>query len=139
MEAVRHRGEPEVVVTFRRLSLLLLALSPSIAAAEDDQPVRQIHLTVYGEDRCPEPRDDEEIVVCARRPEEERYRIPSRLRERRDQPAEVSWHARNEVMEEDARQLRPDSCSVIGTGGQTGCTAALVRQWYNERRGRRAN
>ena len=126
-------------MTFRRLSalvtlLLTCALAPGLAA----EPVRQIHITVFGEDHCPEARDDEEIVVCARRPEEERYRVPPALRERRDRPSETSWHARNEVLEEDARTMRPYSCSVVGSAGQSGCQAAFVRQWYNERRGRRA-
>lgn len=113
--------------------LLVLVAAPTPAA----EPVRQIHITVYGEDHCPEARDDEEVVVCARQPEEERYRVPPALRERRDRPAETSWAARNEVLEEDARTMRPDSCSVVGSAGQTGCQAAFVRQWYNERRSRR--
>jgi len=124
-------------VTFRRLFVpALLLLVPLPIAAEE--PARQIHITVYGEDSCPRPSDDEEIVVCARRPEEERYRVPPALRERTDQPSEISWQARNEALEEDARTMRPDSCSVVGSGGQGGCAAAFIRQWYNERRGRRA-
>ena len=125
-------------MTFRRLyapALLILALAPAPAPAAE--PVRQIHITVYGEDRCPEPGSEDEVVVCARQPEEERYRVPPPLRERRDRPAETSWQARNEVLEEDARTMRPDSCSVVGSAGQSGCQAAFVRQWYNERRSRR--
>ena len=125
-------------MTFRRLLLLapfVLAFTPGPAPAAE--PVRQIHITVYGEDRCPEPENDEEVVVCARQPEEERYRVPPPLRERRDRPLETSWAARNEVLEDDARTQRPDSCSVVGTGGFTGCAAAFIRQWYNERRSRR--
>lgn len=125
-------------MTLRRLyapALLILALAAASAPAAE--PVRQIHITVYGEDRCPEPDGEDEVVVCARQPEEERYRVPPSLRERRDRPAETSWQARNEVLEEDARTMRPDSCSVVGSAGQSGCQAAFVRQWYNERRGRR--
>ena len=126
-------------MTFRRLLLLaplMLALMPApIPAAE---PVRQIQITVYGEDRCPEPQSEDEIVVCARQPEEERYRVPPALRERRDRPAEISWQSRNEMLEEDARAQRPDSCSVVGSGGFTGCTASFIRQWYNERRSQRS-
>ena len=125
-------------MTFRRLSMLaplLLAFLPASTPAAE--PVRQIHITVYGEDHCPEPESEDEVVVCARQPEEERYRVPPALRERRDRPAETSWQARNEVLEEDARTMRPDSCSVVGSGGQTGCEAAFIRQWYNERRSRR--
>jgi hypothetical protein len=126
-------------VTFRRLLLLVpfaLALAPGpVSAAE---PVRQIQITVYGEDRCPVAESEDEVVVCARQPEEERYRVPPPLRERRDRPAEVSWQSRNEMLEEDARTQRPDSCSVVGSGGFTGCTASFIRQWYNERRSQRS-
>lgn len=123
-------------MTFRRPLLLALLLLPATPVAAQE-PVRQIHITVYGEESCPPPRDEEEIVVCARRPEEERYRVPPALRQRPDRPAEISWHARNEALEEDARTMRPDSCSVVGSGGQGGCMNAMVRQWYAERRGRR--
>ncbi len=127
-------------MTFRHLLLLapcLLALTLTPGPAPAAEPVRQIHITVYGEDHCPEARDDEEVVVCARQPEEERYRVPPALRERRDRPSETSWQARNEMLEQDARTMRPDSCSVVGSAGQTGCQAAFVRQWYDERRSRR--
>lgn len=117
--------------------LALLVTAVPALAAEPDGPGRQINLTVYGEDRCPAAEDPDDIVVCARRPEEERYRIPPALRERRDRPAEISWQARNDVLEADARTMRPDSCSVVGTGGATGCTSAMMRQWFAERRGRR--
>jgi hypothetical protein len=125
-------------VSFRRLLMLalpLLAVAPAPSPAAE--PARQIHITVYGEDHCPEPQSEDEVVVCARQPEEERYRVPPALRERPDRPAETSWQARNEVLEEDARTMRPDSCSVVGSGGQSGCQAAFIRQWFNERRSRR--
>lgn len=125
-------------MTFRRLLLLAFAsLSVAAAAAQDDRPTRRIHLTVYGEDRCPRPSGSDEIVVCARRPEAERYRIPPQLRERRDRPTELSWQVHNEALEAAAREGRPDGCSVIGSGGQTGCTAAMIRQWLAERRSAR--
>ena len=79
---------------------------------------------------------EDEVVVCARQPEEERYRVPPALRERRDRPSETSWPARNEMLEEDARTQRPDSCSVVGSGGHR-LQAAFIRQWYNERRSQR--
>ena len=108
--------------------LLLAVLIAAPASAREGGPVRQINLTVYGEERCPRARDAEEIVVCARRPEEERYRVPPALRERRDRPAEISWASQNAALEEDARTQRPDSCSVVGSGGQSGCTGSLIRQ-----------
>ena len=119
----------------------LVAVAAGVPAlAQDDSPTppaRESQVEVFGNDPCPQSVDGE-IVVCARRPEEERYRVPPALRERRDRPAETSWVARNEALEEDARTLRPDSCSVVGSGGHTGCAAAFIRQWAAERRMRRA-
>ncbi|MGZ8346832.1 MAG: hypothetical protein ACXWUP_06940, partial [Allosphingosinicella sp.] len=91
---------------------------------------------VYGDDPCPAAADDAEIVVCARRPEEERYRIPEALR-RSSRPAETSWTTRTEDLEAAQRDTRPDGCSVVGSFGQSGCTQQMVRDWYAERRLRR--
>ena len=120
-----------------RLAVLLSAATffPSAALAADP-PARQSTLVVYGNDPCPSTGSDNEVVVCARRPEEERYRIPRRIRER--QPLETSWASRVEGLDEESRQMRPNSCSVVGSNGFTGCNAAMIRQWYAERRARRA-
>lgn len=45
-----------------------------------------------------------------------------------------AWGARVEDYDNIARLTRPDSCSVIGSYGFTGCTAAMLRQWFAERR-----
>ena len=115
--------------------LSLTIFLPSIAHA-GETPARQSTLVVYGNDPCPTSGADNEVVVCARRPEEERYRIPRRLRER--QPLETSWASRVEGMDEENRIMRPNSCSVVGSNGFTGCTSQMIRQWYAERRARRA-
>lgn len=125
---------------FRLAALLSIAaaipvVAPASAAAED-VPARQSTLVVYGNDPCPTSGADNEVVVCARRPEEERYRIPRRLRER--QPLETSWASRAGALDEENRQMRPNSCSVVGSNGFTGCTSQMIRQWYAERRARRA-
>jgi hypothetical protein len=120
----------------RLAALLSFATAlPAIAFAEGP-PARQSTLVVYGNDPCPTSGADNEVVVCARRPEEERYRIPRRIRER--QPIETSWASRVEGLDEESRQMRPNSCSVVGSNGFTGCNAAMIRQWYAERRQRRA-
>lgn len=98
-------------------------------------PTREASVTVYGDDPCPTPADPEEIVVCARRPEEERYRIPQEFR--RSRPMETSWGSRAVQLEEAQRDTRPDSCSVVGSFGQSGCTRHWIDQWAQERRGRR--
>lgn len=114
------------------LFLLIALIAPLPAAAQP--PERETSLVVYGDDPCPEVAG--EVVVCARRPEEERYRIPRPIRER--QQTETSWASRVEGLEEESRPMRPGSCSTVGSGGFTGCAAALIRQWYAERRARRA-
>jgi hypothetical protein len=123
-----------------RLAALLSAAAafPALASAEGPAPPssRQSTLVVYGDDPCPTTGPDNEVVVCARRPEEERYRIPRRIRER--QPTDTSWASRVDGLEDESRQMRPNSCSVVGSNGFTGCTAQMVRQWYAERRARRA-
>jgi len=121
-----------------RLAALLglVTALPLFAPAAAETPARQSTLVVYGNDPCPTSGADNEVVVCARRPEEERYRIPRRIRER--QPTETSWASRAEGLDEENRQMRPNSCSVFGSNGFTGCTSAMIRQWYAERRQRRA-
>jgi hypothetical protein len=109
----------------------LLVPSPLPAAPIEK---RTINLIVYGDDPCPKGTGDE-IVVCARRPENERYRIPKKLRDKpkTDAPS-TSWASRWEGVEEQTRFTRPDSCSPVGTSGQTGCTQAMLHQWWLERR-----
>ena len=120
-----------------RTAILAAALALAVpAVAQDDAPGRQSELTVYGTDPCPQSTD-EEIVVCRRRPEEERYRIPAPLR-RSTRNAEQSWGSRVESLDEVSRDTRPNSCSVVGTYGQSGCTQQMIRQWYEERRARRS-
>ena len=71
-------------------------------------------LVTYGEDDCPESVDGE-IVVCARHPEEERYRIPKAVRDReKEEEAHyaMSWTAQFQNHEDDARLGRPNSCST---------------------------
>ena len=66
-----------------RLALLCLAVIavPALAADGDDDTPRRTEVTVYGDDPCPTGTEGE-IIVCAREPEEERYRIPKKLREK---------------------------------------------------------
>ena len=94
-------------------------------------------MVVFGKDKCPAGQEDE-VVVCARKPESDRYRIPKELRERpRDEAGNTAWGSRWDSMEDGTRFTRPNSCSAVGSGGQTGCTQAMIRQWAQERKLRR--
>jgi hypothetical protein len=124
-----------------RRSILLPAalIAAQSAPIFAETPARQSTLIVYGNDPCPRATADNEAVVCARRPEGERYRIPAPLRRRPDRPSEVSWASRVEGLDDASRPMRPNSCSVVGSYGQSGCTQAMIRQWYAERRQQRAD
>ena len=104
----------------------LLALStPALAQQHKEQLV-----IVYGDDPCPASADGE-IVVCARKPESERYRIPEALRKSRPAPDAQSWAERARSMEYIGR-TGTNSCSTSGAGGWTGCYRELMRQAREE-------
>jgi hypothetical protein len=104
------------------------------AAVPGAEPTgRTVTVTVYGSDPCPKARDGE-VVVCGRRPDNERYRIPKELRKKGERPSETSWASRAQALEEASRAGRPNSCSPVGTNGQTGCFQQMLRQWYWERK-----
>jgi hypothetical protein len=106
-------------------------LLPDPARAEQDQARRFV---VYGRDPCPRGQGDE-IVVCARRPETERYRIPKELRDSvaEDDPGGTSWAATAEPLEYVGRG-GIQSCSPVGSGGASGCWNEAVRGWRRDRR-----
>jgi hypothetical protein len=114
------------------IAALLALAAPAQASDPEPVPDRIINLTVYGDDPCPQATG-EEIVVCARRPDNERYRIPKSLRTQ-NRPPERSWGSRVEELEEASRGTRPNSCSPNGTYGQTGCFQERMKQWARERR-----
>ena len=118
-------------------SLLLTSLP--LAAETGKPPERYATTTVFGEDACPTPKGDE-IIVCARLPESERYRIPKHLRKkkREDSGPSASWASRVRTLEDAQRFTRPGSCTAIGAFGQTGCTQAMINQWFEDRQRARA-
>ena len=116
---------------------LSAAAAPALAQDETPSPPsRESQIEVFGRDPCPQSTGDE-IVVCHRRPEEERYRIPAPLRHSSERP-EQAWGARAQTMDEVSRQVLPNSCSTIGSYGQSGCQQAFINQWYASRRASRA-
>lgn len=99
----------------------MLALAFFATATATTPPTRISTLLVYGNDPCPRSSGDE-VVVCARQPEGERYRIPKPLRAKPlNEARDGSWAGTAKVLEFVSRQGLPDSCSPIGTYGQSGC------------------
>lgn len=88
---------------------------------------------VYGEDACPTATGDE-IIVCARLPEGERYRVPELFRGGDLlSPKNEAW-ANKVVALERVGRFGTDSCSPVGLGGFTGCASSLINAAYAERR-----
>jgi hypothetical protein len=116
------------------LPLLALVAAPAaMAAAPAPAPAgstteRIATLVIFGDDTCPRSTADE-VVVCARQPESERYRIPKQFRGRQYNAArDGSWAGTAKVLEYISRQGLPDSCSPIGSNGQTGCFRKFMEQ-----------
>lgn len=118
---------------FRSPVLCFLAAALALPVQAEEPPQRVITLVVYGDDACPQGQGDD-IVVCARKPESERYRIPKPVRDKPAPEGGPGWASQVALMEDAGRALIPGSCSVNGSYGFTGCTAAMIRQWYAERR-----
>lgn len=110
------------------------ALAFPAAAGAQGGTDRIARVVIYGRDRCPTASTGENIVICARRPESERYRIPKEIRDREpsDDPENISWAERAQSLEYMGR-TGPQSCSTVGPGGFTGCWAQLVRTARGER------
>jgi hypothetical protein len=110
--------------------LALLAGAGPALAQSDGEKINQ--LIVYGDDPCPQSSENE-ITVCARKGEAERYRIPEVLRGDPDNPKNEPWTDRVEAYETVGAQGIA-SCSPVGVGGATGCMAKLIDAAYKEKR-----
>ncbi|HEX2764486.1 MAG TPA: hypothetical protein VHM92_11690 [Allosphingosinicella sp.] len=108
------------------------ALLAYAAAAQAPPPEPKIsQVIVYGDDPCPASSDDT-IVVCARKPDKERYRIPENLRGDPNAPENQAWAARATELQYVGRS-GIGSCSPVGPGGASGCFNDIVRQARAER------
>ena len=108
-------------------SLAGIGAAPAFAQQEDRV------LVIYGNDPCPTSAG-QDIVVCARKPEAERFRIPSELR-----PGGTNnWRERAKSLEY-VGASGAQSCSASGTGGWTGCWNQLMNSARAERRDQKAS
>lgn len=119
-------------ISVAALALMLSAQAPAQnapATQPGDEKINQ--LIIYGNDKCPESKGDE-IVVCARMGEADRYRIPSSLR---GNPND----SRNQAMSERIKSYEyvgasgTMSCSASGAGGFTGCGLNEINRAYAEK------
>ena len=130
---------------FRPLIIAALLVAPATGAfaqAEGGQkPQRVRSVTLAKGQKCPPATSPNEVVVCQTM--EEPYRIPKSLRNDGPIPAAgQSWANRTATMDQTSRVAGglPDTCSPVGTGGQSGCAMQQNQQWAAERRAQaRAN
>ncbi len=86
------------------------------ATAQDEAGDKVNMVIVYGDDECPQSGEGE-ITVCARKAENERYRIPENLRFS-DNPENTAW------------TQRVESYEMVGSFGTLSCSpAGQVGSW----------
>ena len=98
----------------------------ALSSPADAQSNRRGQIIVYGNDPCPRETDDE-VVVCVRRPAEERYRIPEAYRPGGDRQETQGWVNQSK----DLRTVGSTgigSCSEVGPGGHTGCLLKEIQR-----------
>jgi hypothetical protein len=111
-------------------------LKPAPVIADSTQP-RQRMVTVFGTEPCPKPTSKDEVVVCARLPESEIYRIPKRLREAQNRVSPFQAN-RNLLLGDSSGGAGGaiGSCSVVGGSGIIGCTRKDIDNWAHDRANR---
>ena len=107
-----------------------LAAVPAPAMAQSNDSISEI--IVYGSDPCPHSTDDQ-VVVCARKPEAERYRIPEKLRNGGSRQSRQAWANRARAFET-VGATGINSCSPVGPAGFTGCMTQVIKQARSESR-----
>jgi len=104
-------------------------------------PQRVRSVTLEGNEACPKAQGDE-VVVCSRINPDEQFRIPKPLRDSAEPAAKnQAWTNRVATADQVSRVAGglPDTCSPVGSGGQTGCALAINRAWAAERRAAEKN
>ena len=125
------------------LFALLVALPASAFAqqAQSDgqegsgQPPQRVRsVSIQRGQECPKSTADE-VVVCSTIIEP--YRIPSTLRRGEPTAANQSWVNRTAYADSVGRRAAglPDTCSPVGTGGQSGCALSWNNTYAAEKRG----
>ena len=106
-----------------------LAATDGAEAATQPRPISEI--IVFGEDPCPRSTDDN-VVVCARKPESERYRIPEEFRQNGSRQQNQSWAANARYLET-VNNTGIRRCSPVGPEGALGCLSELIENNRAER------
>ncbi len=113
-------------------SVMLVMALPQTALAEGQSADKVNQLIVFGNDACPSSTDDQ-ITVCARKDEGERFRIPEPLRDNPNKASNQAWTEKVKAYET-VGAFGTNSCSPVGGGGDTGCLARLISSAHAERK-----
>ena len=109
----------------------IVSLVPAAAQQAPAAQQRTREIIVFGTDPCPRSTDDE-VVVCARRPEKERYRLPEALRPSGPPQVSTSWGVKAKQLAT-MGQTGPGTCSGVGPGGDFGCALKDIQRGVAER------
>ncbi|WP_242096970.1 hypothetical protein [Sphingomonas sp. CROZ-RG-20F-R02-07] len=129
---------------YRTLLAAALILAPGLAAAQDQQaatgqpPKRIRSVSLLPDQKCPASTATE-VVVCS--PIGNPYRIPKALRDTGPIAASnQSWVNRTATADQIGRVAGglPDTCSPVGTGGQSGCSILRNQEYAADRRAQKA-
>lgn len=130
------------------LSFVTLLALPVAAGAQSQSagdtgrtPQRVRSVTLQGNEPCP-PSKGDEVVVCSRLNPDEQFRIPKELRNTAEPAAKnQAWTNRVVVADRASRANAglPDTCSPVGTGGQSGCALAINNAFAGEKRAAEKN
>ena len=119
----------------RALAVSMFAMMCAFASpafAQADQTREKVNMVIiYGDDACPVSTANE-ITVCARKDEGERYRIPAPFRNSTSR-ADESWTDRVKAYET-VGATGTNSCSPVGLGGSTGCMKQFLANAYAEKK-----
>lgn len=99
-----------------------------VSQTESGSPQRIRSVTLAPGERCPASSSDE-VVVCYQGGSP--FRIPPQLRREEIPTANQSWVNRAATVDQVSRVSGglPDTCSPVGTGGQSGCALARNREY----------
>jgi hypothetical protein len=100
-----------------------LAADPRPAMAQQGSTAEVV---VYGNDPCPRSTDDQ-VVVCSRRPETERYRLPKNQQLQGTRQQRQSWANKSQQLMT-VGNTGTGSCSAVGPGGREGCLTQQIQQ-----------
>lgn len=115
-----------LTISMASAAALAVGLVAPVAPAVAQQRGSVAEIVVYGNDPCPRSTDDQ-VVVCARRPEAERYRIPKKYRDSGDRQQRESWASRAQSLET-VGATGINSCSAVGPAGYTGCLTQIIKE-----------